>query len=474
MPPAAAAPLAAGAAAGGTAAAAGTAAAVGTAAAGAGAGAGLAGLATGAQIASGLATAGAGLATIFGGAPPGQKIQLPPELEEKQLEVFANFLNEAQANIDQTKELIPFIKERVQMLDTLAQQATPDPATIKRLQDLDATLAERFGVEVAKDVQAGIITEEAKRQSIELQNQIAAELTAQGKNVDDQILTDIQSAIRQRLDPSSPEAAAITEVRNALLEQVRAEGDVLQRDPRVEAELEKSKNQLMQDLANRGIDPNSTAGRRALQEFAQGATETRFTTSEQLKTGRISRLAQATQSVLGTTDAADLARSRALEQALGTQALASGRLSRLQQLGATINAPVQSAILAGEPERLRRAEELQRANLALGASAQAQSAFTGALGTQANLVQLQQLPLNIQSKILETRGAELGAFQSLGAQKLSSNTQALLQEGSIPGFKTRTVPRRLPTPGYGPGVQGPTFSPSQTFRIGPDGKIIPV
>jgi len=471
------------AAAAGTAAAAGGAAAAGAGAAGAAtAGGALAtgaltvapatglGLAGGAQLIGGLATAGAGLATIFGGPPPGTKIELPPELEEAQLELFSNFLDEAQGQIDQSKDLIPFLKERADTLDTLAQQATPDPATIKSLQDQDAEIAKRFGVEIQKDVQAGIITDEAKNQAAELQKQIASELTAQGKLVDDTMLQDIQSAIRNRLDPNSPESSAINEVRNALLDQVRKEGDVLNRDPRVEAELEKSKNQLISDLANRGIDPNSTAGRRALQEFGQSATETRFTTSEQLSTNRIARLSQATQSVLSTTDAADAARSRALDQAIGVQTLASTRLNRIQQLGQTIQAPVNAVLAANEVEARRRSENLQRSQVALGASAQAQQAFQGALGTQANLLQLQQLPLDVQSRILETQGAGLNQFQKIGAQKISGNTQQLLREGAIQGFKPRTQPNRrvnLPAPGFDR-VGTPN---TQNFRVGPGGQL---
>jgi hypothetical protein len=393
-----------------------------------------------AGIAGGTAATAGGIATIFGGSGGGggRTPELPPELEEAQLANFKQLLDDSEVNIQQTRELIPYVEERIDVLQSQAQQATPDPEAIARLNELDQEIAQRFGTEIAKDVQAGIVTDEAKEQAKQLQNQVAAELEAQGKQIDDQLLTDIQSQVRDRLAPTSQDAQAISEVRDALVSQVRAEGDIIQRDPAVERQLEEQRNKMVSDLAARGIDPNSTQGRRAMQEYNQRATETRFSVSEQLKTAKTGRLSQLAQSTIGAVQAADQARTEALSQVLGTQDVAARRIQRLSQLGEAITAPVQAVIMAGEPERLRRAENLAQAQLALGASQQQRLAFAGGLAAQAQLTQLRaQLPEALRARILETRGAQQASFRRLAEQKFSKDTKKLLERGQVAGFAPR-------------------------------------
>jgi hypothetical protein len=94
--------------------------------------------------------------------------------------------------------------------------------------------------------------------------------------------------------------------------------------------------------------------------------------------------------------------------------------------------------MAGEPERLRRAENLSRAQLALGASQQQRLAFAGGLQAQAQLTQLRaQLPEALRARILETRGAQQASYRRLAEQKFSGHTKDLLERGQVAGFAPR-------------------------------------
>lgn len=67
------------------------------------------------------------------------------------------------------------------------------------------------------------------------------------------------------------------------------------KDPTLERDLQKQKADLEQRLQRAGASPAARA--QALREFEQGATESRFQRSEELKTGKTSRLISGAQSV---------------------------------------------------------------------------------------------------------------------------------------------------------------------------------
>jgi hypothetical protein len=405
-------------------------------------------IAMGAMAATAATSTAAGIYQMTQGAPSmgGQKLELPPELEEQYLAQYKNYLGEIETNIKETRDLIPYIQQRVNYLDQISQAATPPPSVVRQMQDLDAEIAKRFGKDIAKDVQAGLITDQAKTQVQDLQKQIADEMRNQGKQVDESILTDIQEQIRNRMSSASGENLAIDQVRSALINEVKTTGDVMRRDPQVERQLEEQKNQLMADLANRGIDPNSTAGRRAMQEFSQRATETRFSVGEQLAAGRISRLSELSRLVNENVGASDIARSTALSQAGGLQdvftAQGQARRERLSGVASLIQQPIATALAAGEPERLREQLNLQRAQTSMAGSAQYQTSFAAGLQAQQQALQLQQLPQEFRTRILESRNLALQGYQQLGTQDWSGNTKKLLEQGAVPGYKPRTEPWR--------------------------------
>jgi hypothetical protein len=246
-------------------------------------------------------------------------------------------------------------------------------------------------------------------------------------------------------------------------------GDVLRRDPAVERQIKEQEQAVLEDLSRRGIDPNSTAGRRALNDFRQSATETRFRVSESLKTTGVQRRVAAAQGVIGIQQAAQQATSTSISQAAGAQGLRAERIRRLGELAGVISAPVQTGLIANEEERLRRQENLQRAGVALDASQLQKQAFQGGLAAQADLVRLQELPAQFRSRILEGRELAAGRFERLGAQKFSGNTRRLLEEGSISPFTRTQAQARLNVPVTS--LAGTPGGQAQ-FRVGPNGELI--
>lgn len=381
-----------------------------------------------AGIAAGTTSTGAGLATIFGssGGGEGRPLRLPPELEATQLDIYRGFLADADTAIKEGFALIPKLEERLDVMDRVAQQATPDPSQIQRINQIDQEIAERFGRGVSADVKAGIITDEAKTRTIELQKQIKAELEAQGKFVDDRLAIEIQQAIRNRVGGGSLENQALDEIGKQLLDEVKGTGSLeLRKDPRIENQLKVQEDALRSRLRSQfGPDyENTTQGSRALKDFYQGATETRFGVHQQLQTSRIQNLS----SLIETRDTGLL---RNVEVAKGTQELAAGRIKRLSDLGTTITNTLQPVI---QSEIL----ETERAKVALAAGQNLREGFKAGLSGQADILRLRELPFNLRQRLLENRAATFEAGARLGQFEFSGETKDALRFGNVPGFQGR-------------------------------------
>lgn len=401
-----------------------------------------------AGLASAAATAGSAVAQMFSDDPSngGRALQLPPELEAVQIEKYKQFLDQADQDIAQGRALLPHLQERISAMEDLAKAGTPDPSVIQRINDIDAQIAERFGRETAADIKAGLITDEAKQQTIDLQKQVRAELEAQGKYVDDKLAVDIQQAIRNRLSSGSTANVALDEIGKALVAEISRTGDVVpEKDPRVENQLREQEDALRARLrAQFGSDyENTTQGRRALRDFYQGSTETRFSVAQQLKTAaastataRVQRLATLGSVATNLVQTTDAGLNASVQNALGVGQVANNRIQRLSGLNTVIQGNVQNAVAAGEPERQRQLLDIQRAQAAQASGNALRQTYATGLQAQGEVLKLQQIPMALQQQLLQARAGQLDAGARMGQFDFSRTSQEALKLGSTP-FKSR-------------------------------------
>jgi hypothetical protein len=396
-------------------------------------------------------TIAAGVASMFGGddGPSGPRTpELPVELEAGQLDAFKQFLDQAEIEIKQSKDLIPYLESRLTLMDQVAQAQTPDSAILKQLTDLDLQIAQRFGKETAADVQAGIITDAAKKQTQQVQQLLQAELEAQGKNVDDKLSFELQQLVRDRLAGVGGGQAAIEQVRQALLDEVKRSGDPIpERDPRVERQLA-SQEQALRAQLRQTLGPdyeNTTMGRRALRDFMQGATETRFAVSQQMKkdasqlaTERVQRLSTLGQSVAQNVTADDQSLLAKTAIAKEAQGIALGRIERLSALGTTIEGQLKNVILAGEPERLRQEMDIKRAQVAQQSILGTRNAAREGLMAQAEILKLRQIPMALRQRVTEAAYGRSQGYSKLAEQQFTGETKNAMRDGSVPGVSSRS------------------------------------
>lgn len=395
----------------------------------------LSSLAAGAGIAAAGVTIASGISSMMGGQDqPSSQVKIPTELEANILEQFSRYLSQADQQIRDGFALIPKLEERVNYMNQIARAGTPDPALVQKLTSLDAEIAQRFGRETAADVKAGIITDRAKQQTIDLQRQLQAELESQGKQVDDKLAFDIQQIIRNRIASGSTENLALDEVGKALLEEVRSGGNIeLRKDPRVERELQGQEDALRMRLRQQfGPDyENTTQGRRALRDFYQGATETRFSTATAASAARVQRLSELGKTASGLVESRDTGLLRNVEAVKGTQDILSGRIKRLSDINAVTQGTLQNVALAQAPE-------IERAKLALAASQNVYNQFNQGIANQGNVLQLSQIPFQMRQSLLQNSADRIAAGINIGKNiKISKPTQEAFEAGKVSGFKGR-------------------------------------
>lgn len=394
--------------------------------------------ATIAGIGAASASTAGGVATLFSDAPGGGgRLKLPPELEAELLGNVSKFTGQIEKDLNATEKLIPLIENRLDLIDSQLAQAQIDPAVIKRLNQIEANIAAEFGQQVAADVKAGIISERAKNQAIALQDQIEQELASQGNQIDDQLRSEIQQSIRNRLAGSSRENQILQGIQDEVLKEIKLQGTAgTEADPATERQIKDEETKLRNSLRN-SLGPdyeNTSQGRRALSDFRQSATEVRFDSRDR----RIASLGSLTGTAVGSIEASDTGIARSIANVEGSQQLGVNRLNRISQLGQTITAPVQAAIAAGEPERLRRAENLQRGQVTSGIIQGMRTQFGQGQQLRAGIAESRaEIPSRLRDRILRNRAAGIDLFQKLGQFDFSSETQDALLTGNAPGFKGR-------------------------------------
>lgn len=384
----------------------------------------------------GVAIAGVGAITsAFADQPNGQmRLELPPELEEKLLTESSNFVQESQRAVEREQSLIPYISERVSLLEKAAQAGQFDPSILSRMKDIDAEITARFGAEELADIKSGLISSRSKDQAMQLQQQVQQELEAQGKLVDAQGAQDIAQAVRNRLSQAGSDNQSIQEIQNALMSEIRTRGDVVERrDPTVEKQLadqeERLKEQLRQQFGA-GFE-NTTAGRRALQDFRQNATETRFNISNALKTSAAARLSQLAPSVLQTIEAKDSAVQRLIQNAVGLQQYGTSRSQRIRDLASAVAAPSEAsaAITAARSGQVQNVQQTIQ-NI--------RNANAGNIQLGAEGLKLLDLPSDIERRALTTRAGNIDLFSKLGQFGISDVSRRGLSTGGVQGITART------------------------------------
>lgn len=415
-------------------------------------------IAAGATIAAGAASVGSGIASIFSGnGSGGQKLELPPELEPGFLENYASFLTEAQTAIDESKAQIPYLEKRIAELDRLAQLGTPKPEDLQALNQIDLEIAQRFGKSTSADVKAGIITDEAKKQTMALQQQLRAELENQGINVDDKLSVELQQLVRNRLSSGSRENMLLEEVGKSLIDELKRNGEPIpEKDPRVENQLKAQEDAVRAKLRSQfGPDyENTTQGRRALNDFYQGATETRFSVAQELKkaaseagVARIQRLSAIGQTASGLVTTSNQTLASNVDAARGASDIANARVTRLSNLGQAIGVTADNALKATEVDRQRELLDIQRAQVAQQSGQNLRGAYQAGIEGQAAILKLSEIPNNLRNQVLATKAGTLEAAAKLGQFKFSGLTKDLLSKNQIAGIPGRMTPRNTNT-GY--------------------------
>lgn len=401
-------------------------------------------------IMASAAAAQAGTA-IYGATQAGDGAagyQLPPELEAKQLEDFQKTLDSLDANVRQAKELVPYLSDRVRALDDMSKGIAPSKDSIQRINQIDQEIATRFGTEIQKDIQSGLITDEAKRQASDLQKSIVDEMKASGQMVDAQTANDIMQRVRDNLANTGKETADYESVRTQLMSQLKEEGAAIPTtDPTVERQLREQETQLRGKLAKQfGPDyENNPMARRQMQDFLNGATDTRYQVAKQLRTEAATLGAAKIQRVrdigAGISEAYGAGRKSLAESAAvatAAQGVAAGRIARQRSIADLISAPVQTAILAQQPEMNRLAMNVQSAGVALQAGEAQRSAYNQAIQTGALTAGLQMLPLTVGQMASQAQASKMGLYRDLSTQAFSEETKEAMRKGSVSGIKARS------------------------------------
>lgn len=358
--------------------------------------------------------------------------ELPVELEAGQLDTLKMNRDLLMKQIQQYDALIPQMQQRISTLSDMQRGVMPQADAIAKLNSIDQGIATQFGPGTLRDIQSNMISEATKTNAKQISDQIARYMTQEGRAPEQGMNEMIQEAVRRQFADGSAMNQAFDQVAQRASQLMN---EVIQtQDPAVERQIKEGEIALRENLRRRfGSGYESTeAGRRALADYAQRSTETRFTTAEQLRTSATQRFGTLSQVAQGAALGKIQAQTglAGLSQAGG--AIQSGLYGRLGQLGELNIQQAQANAAADEAQRLN-------AQVALAASQQQRGAYQAGLSGLTGLTQLEGtlVPSLMQSQL----GTGLGLqqiYQNLAQQKFTGSTKEAMEFGQVPGLTSRS------------------------------------
>lgn len=377
-----------------------------------------------------------------GGGAGGARFILPPELEAQQLAEMDRTLASYDQSIAEAEELLPFIEQRADYLYQSTEGIIPQQDALKQIEALDRSIAERFGTDVAADVQVGLVTDAAKQQAVDLASEIRREMEAQGKVVDDQAASDIMGEIRRRMAEGD---GRIESIQDQLMEEMRATGEPIpEKDPRVEAEISQKRAEF-EDRMSRELGPDwrqTTGGRKALVEFNSGVTQTRFAVRQQLKQTEStlrSQKAQRLTSLASSAFAAEDQRNQNLQTNIagvrGVQDILTGRVQRLVNFAKATQENINTASASLAPEYARQRLNMERAQTAMNAGQNLRNFYGQSLQYSAAGMAAKQMPLSMRNNITQMHQGKMGIYRDMSQQQFTEDTLQAMRAGRVGGIE---------------------------------------